>query len=371
MQTQRSAMQRILIALFILICPSLLLGKDAFRLVVPDSQNQQLSVYSINPTASGVSLRPEDSLKLSFNPARLAVNPTNQSLVVSGTRSKKPVAAVVTTTKGMNVFDVSTLVHPVGYNSVDRSGRFFMTVHYGTGSVATYPLGKDGSIGDLAHSLTTPQREAHCILTTPDNRFVYIPCVKNNNALFQYAFDDASGKLVPLKTFNAEPPAMFGPRHVAYHPTLPIAYFSNEQQLGASVYEIGKEGQLSDLQHVNTIPRRSPFEQGKRDLHASDIALTPDGRLLFVALRDFNGEEDSVFSFSVDSNGKLRPAARTLVGDIPWKLTLSPDGKHLAICESGLRRITLFAVQSDGSLTRHPGVEIAARTNDMAALPLR
>lgn len=371
MQTQRSAMRRIFTTLFVLICHSLLLGNDAFRLVVPDSQNQQLTAHSIQPTASGIRIEKEESLKLPFNPSRIAVNPINQSLVVSGARAKKPVAATVSATGGMKLIGVSTLAHPVGYNSVDRSGRFFMTVHYGTGSVATYPIGENGSIGDAAHSLTTPKREAHCILTTPDNRFVYIPCVKNNNALFQYAFDDASGELAPLNTFNAEPPAMFGPRHVAYHPSLPIAYFSNEQQLGASAYEIGKDGQLTDLQHVNTIPRRSPFEQGKRDLHASDIALTPDGKLLFVALRDFNGEEDSVFSFRVGPDGKLSPAARTLVGDIPWKLTLSPDGKHLAVCESGLRRITLFAVQSDGSLKRHPNIEIVTRTNDMAALPPR
>lgn len=364
-------MLRAFIAFFLLIAPNPLTGRDAFRLILPDGPNKQLISYSVRPAASGLSVEKEDSLTLPFSPSRVTVNPVNQSLVVSGARAKKPVAATVSATGDMKLIGISALAHPVGYNSVDRSGRFFMTVHYGTGSVATYPIDGDGSIGDAAHSLTTPKREAHCILTTPDNRFVYIPCVKNNNALFQYAFDHTSGKLAPLDTFNAEPPAMFGPRHVAYHPSLPIAYFSNEQQLGASAYEIGKDGQLTDLQHVNTIPRRSPFEQGKRDLHASDIALTPDGKLLFVALRDFSGEEDSIFSFRVGPDGKLSPAARTTVGDIPWKLTLSPDGKHLAVCESGLRRITLFAVQSDGSLKRHPNVEISTRSNDMAAIPSR
>ncbi len=364
-------MRRLSLAFFFLVSPCFLLGGDSFRLFVPDAQNQRLAAYSIRSSASGIGVEKEAFLSLSFNPAKVAVNRVDHSLVVSGVRDGKTVAAAIATAGdgGMKLIGVSTLARPVGYTSVDRSGRYFMTVHYGSGSVATYPFGADGSIGDVAHSVVTPKGEAHCILTTPDNRFVYIPCVKNNNALFQYAFDDTSGELRALEPFNAEPPAMFGPRHVAYHPTLPLAYFSNEQQLGASVYAIGTDGQLTDVQHVNTIPRRSPFEQGKRDLHASDIALTPDGELLFVALRDFNGDEDSVFSFRVDSDGKLSPAARTKIGDIPWKLNLSPDGKYLAVCESGLRRIMFFAVQPDGSLDRQEGLEIATSARDMAIVP--
>ena len=190
--------------------------------------------------------------------------------------------------------------------------------------------------------------------------------VKNNNALFQFAFDARTGKLEPLEPYNAKPPAMFGPRHVAYHPTLPIVYFSNEQQLGVSVFAIGDDGQLTDRQHATTLPRRSPFEKGKRDLHASDLVLSPDGKRLFVAVRDFGGDEDSIFAFRIEVDGKLSLESRTKVGDIPWKLDISPGGEYLIVCESGIRNIAFFEIAPDGSLDRIPNISIPSGTRDMA-----
>ena len=270
----------------------------------------------------------------------------------------------------MNLIATSPLTYPTGYTSVDRSGRFFLTVHYGTGQLATYHLDSNGAVGDLADALRTPKREAHCILPTHDNRFVYIPCVKLNNALYQYAFDESTGRLTPLEPFNANPPAMYGPRHVAYHPTLPLLYFSNEQQLGVSVYEIGNDGQLTDQQHIPTIPRRSPFEQGKRDLHASDIALTSDGKYLFVALRDFNGDEDSIFSFRVGSDGKLSPADRAKTGDIPWKVDVSPSGDYLITRQMGDQTLSFFRIEPEGSLKHVKTLDLPAGTNDFSVLSL-
>lgn len=63
---------------------------------------------------------------------------------------------------------------------------------------------------------------------TPDNRFVYVPHVKGNNALFQYAFDAATGSIAPLDPVDIGPPEGSGPRHVAYHPDLPLAYFMRQ-----------------------------------------------------------------------------------------------------------------------------------------------
>lgn len=255
--------------------------------------------------------------------------------------------------------------------SVDRSGRFFMTAHYGTGAVATYSIGAGGTVGDATSSFKTPNREAHCILPSPDNRFVYIPCVKNNNALFQYSFSAETGALTPLEPFDAKPPAMFGPRHLVYHPTLPIIYFSNEQQLGVSAYQINDDGQLADLQHATTMPRRTPFEQGKRDLHASSLVVTPDGTRLLVAVRDFAGDEDSVFVFSIGEAGKLSLINRTMVGDIPVKLALSPSGRHLIISESGDSRVAVWEMKVDGSLVRVASVDLPNGARDMVVMTRR
>jgi len=160
----------------------------------------------------------------------------------------------------------------------------------------------------------------------PDNRFVNIPGVKNNNALYQPAFDETTGRLNSLEPVDAQPPVMFGPRQVVYHPSMPIAYLSNEQQLGVSVYQIGDDGQLIGLPHAMTRPRRSPFEAGKRDPHASSLVVSPDGKWLFVAVRDFGEDEYSGFTFRIGAEGKLSLEARTRGGDIPVTLAMSPVG---------------------------------------------
>ncbi|MCB1121605.1 MAG: beta-propeller fold lactonase family protein [Verrucomicrobiae bacterium] len=344
------------------------ISSESFSLFVPDLANQQLLSLAVNASGTDVSIHTRKPLALPFAPRGITLNPNGRQLIVNGDdNNETPVATVDILKDGaLRLVASSRLKHPAGYTSVDRTGRYFLMVNYQTGQVSVYAIDREGAVGEAVDSLRTPKKEAHCILTTPDNRFVYIPCVKLNNALYQYAFDETSGQLTPLEPFNAQPPALFGPRHVAYHPTLPIAYFSNEQQLGVSVYEIRKDGQLKDRQHVSTIPRRSPFEPGKRDLHASDIALTPNSKFLFVAVRDFNGDEDSVFSFRVDTEGTLSLIDRSKTGDIPWKIDVSPKGNYLMVRETGDQTLSFFKVSSDGSLQHAKTLNLPAQTNDFS-----
>jgi 6-phosphogluconolactonase len=357
--------------LTLLVCIEVF-GNEAFTIFAPDAANRQLLSLSVNATMEGVSIKQDEPLKLPFSPSGTAIHPNgNYMFVTTGGNDVASVASVEILSSGkLRMIDSSKLEKPAGYTSVDRSGRYFLMVNYQTGIISVYAIDKQGKVGELVGSLKSPNKEAHSILTTPDNRFAYIPCVKNNNALYQYAFDEKTGQLTPLEPFNVMPPAMFGPRHVAYHPTLPIVYFSNEQQLGVSVYEIGTDGQLTDQQHATTMPRRSPFEQGKRDLHASDLVIAPDAKLLFVAVRDFNGDEDSVFSFRVETDGKLSLLTRTLVDDIPWKLAMSPSGNYLIVSSSGAKRLSIFKVGSDGSLSQSASIDLPSGATDMSVMGL-
>ena len=363
-------MRHLYTAFIALFSHTLILGADSFQIVVPDSTNKQIVPIDVEATADQLSIDQGKPLSLPFSPSKIAVNPIDESLIVGGAQQGKSYASTVVSANdgALKLIGTSPLEKPLGYTSVDRAGRYYMAAHYASGALVIYAIEKNGRVGKVVHSLMAPNKEAHCILTTPDNRFVYIPHVKNNNALFQYAFDDASGQLQALEPFNAEPPAMFGPRHVAYHPTKPIAYFSNEQQLGVSAFEIASNGQLSDIQHASTIARRSPFEQGKRDLHASDIAITPSGNFVFVALRDFNGEEDSVFSFRVGNDGKLSLVQRVRVGDIPWKIGVSPSGNYLVVSESNDKRLAIFKIDPSGELSKAIGIELTSGARDMAVI---
>ena len=115
--------------------------------------------------------------------------------------------------------DEIALNHSYAYLSLDRTSRFLLGADYGEGFVDVYALNESGTPGKRVTALNEGRSTAHCILTTPDNRFVYVPYVKENNAIYQYRFDAESGQLTALEPKNANPPEGTGPRHMSYHPT--------------------------------------------------------------------------------------------------------------------------------------------------------
>ncbi len=340
---------------------------DSFCVLIPDGNRQQIVQISLVIADDQLSLSQSNQLELPFGPNSITAKPGGKIFVVTSSAKTQPQVATVELQRDgvMRLLESSALSHPSGYTSIDRTGRYFLTVNYRSGMVAVYRIKKNGGIGALTSAVSTPNAEAHSILTSPDNRFAYVPCVKNNNALFQFQFDSEAGILSPLSPFDAMPPAMFGPRHVAFHPSLPLVYFSNEQQLGVSVYEMSSNGQLKDLQHATTIPPRSPYVSGKRGLHASDLVISRDGKHLFVAVRDFVAAEDSVFTFRVREDGKLSQIARSKVGDIPWKIALSPKDDFLFVSETGEQQLTAYKIESDGSLNRSLTVARQLQARDM------
>src|SRR5262249_7729137 len=68
---------------------------------------------------------------------------------------------------------------------VDKTGKSLMVANYGTGSVAAFPLGADGRLGEVtvvikhSGSSVNPRRQrgphAHAVVLSADNRFVFAP----------------------------------------------------------------------------------------------------------------------------------------------------------------------------------------------------
>ncbi|MEM6692861.1 MAG: beta-propeller fold lactonase family protein [Planctomycetota bacterium] len=353
---------------------------DSFRIIAADKSGQKILSLRVTRPKGQVKIEQERSIPVDFAPSSIAYEPKRGMVYAIGSgdlgKSQSTFASIATEfgeskrpSEGLRI--VGQVSHPIrpGYSSVDRTGQYLLTSNYQTGEVSVLAIRDDGLIGNITYQTTTPKPEAHCILTTPDNRFAYVPSVKENNALAQYSFDATSGTLAPLTPLDAIPPAMFGPRHVAYHPSLPIAYFSNEQQLGISVYEIAKGGQLIDRQHASSMPRRDPYVKGLRGLHASDLVFSPTVGFVFLAVRDFVGDEDSVFTYRVKNDGRLGLLDRTRVGDIPWKLDLSPNGKMLCVSETFDNRLSIYHVGNKGELSFAASCDWDTSVRDMVILP--
>lgn len=346
-------------------------GDDAFHVVVPDTKSRCVRLFHVavkDPQTPQSVERPR--LPLNWPPSGIAVDQAGDRLVVTGSASAAAKAATVTVIDGrLQLQQESNLDAGTGYTSVDRTGRFLLSASYRDGRADVYRLGKDGQVGPRTATFATPTKAAHAILTSRNNQFAYVPCVKDQNALYQFAFDAGTGSLTPLPKFNARPPALFGPRHYVFHAARDLVYFSNEQQLGVSVFQVGTDGHLNALQHATTRPRRAPWQSGVRGLHASDLVLDSDGQRLFVAVRDFVQDEDSVYVFRVMQDGRLRLTGDTTVGDIPWKLDMSPDGNYLLVSETGDRTLGIYRIGDDDQLELAHRIDWGMAARDFAIVP--
>ena len=181
---------------------------------------------------------------MSGKPHDIARHPTQSVFVVTlvgkGAESPRAVTLVRGSDGKLSIAGFTELQDSTGYTSFDRTGGYFLTSSYHDGHFDVYQVKPDGVLGDRVSHQQVAEKYAHSVLTTPDNRFLYVPCVKEFNAIYQYSFDEKTGDVQPLDPFDAKPPHMFGPRHIAYHPSLPYVYFSNEQQLGVSAYRIAR-----------------------------------------------------------------------------------------------------------------------------------
>src|SRR6266436_2738311 len=170
-------------------------------------------VYNFDPgtgklTPLGVAAESED-------PSFLAVNPSGKYLYAVnemdhfGTQKSGAASAFSIDQKTGKL----TLLNQVAtrgagpcHISLDKSGKFALVANYDGGSVASFPVRGDGTLGEAADfvqlhgsSVNKERQEgphAHWIGTSPDNRFALAADLGLDEVLI-YKFDAASGTLTP------------------------------------------------------------------------------------------------------------------------------------------------------------------------------
>lgn len=347
-------------------------AEDPFRILAPSRTGESLLVIDATPTTDdGLKLVLADPIPLELPGSCICLHPTKRLAYVGGRGKEGAVpGAVIELGKpgsAKPVVHKQNFDHGYCYLSTDREGRFLLGVSYGTGHVDVYSLDGDGMPGKRVASLNEGRKSAHCILPSPDNRFVYIPYVKDQLGLFQYAFDAENGSLKALAPKDATPPEGTGPRHMAYHPTLPIAYFSNEQGVGVSVYDRKADGQLAFRQ---TAPA---FDVGTdtEGVSSSDLVITPDGRYLFVGVRGHRQDVDAIGRYRIKENGEVERLGRTPADKIPWGMTLSPAGTTLLVTAANGETLTAFGIGKDGELRKLGSVAIDRQVTDVVTFPAK
>ncbi|MBI5383554.1 MAG: lactonase family protein [Verrucomicrobia bacterium] len=240
------------------------------------------------------------------------------------------------------------------YLHLDATGKTLLLANYSVGSVASLPVRKDGSLGEavsiIPHAGTSvnPERQegphAHCIITSPDNRFACAADLGLDQVLV-YRLDAAAAKLTPHdKPYGKTPPGA-GPRHMVFHPGGKRLYVINELTNSITVFDYDPPSAvLVEWQTISTLP------QGFRGTSAcADVKITPNGRVLYGT----NRGHDSIAAYRIGEDGRL-----TLIDIVPslgkeaQNLAITPDGKLLLCANLSGNNVAVFRIDSEtGGLT--------------------
>jgi 6-phosphogluconolactonase len=239
--------------------------------------------------------------------------------------------------------------------TLDDKGKCLVVANYNNGSIAAFPVAANGFLNESSSffqhkgSGADPKRQegphAHCVLITPDNRFVLAADLGLDEVLFyRFNADKASMAINEPRFVKVTPGA--GPRHIVFHPNGKLAYLINEMQSSITTFAYEPDGAvLSELQTVSTLPADY---KGKND--DAEIAVHPSGKFVYGSNRGHN----SIAVFSVDGKtGTLKPVEYVSTqGKIPRGFAIDPTGKYLIAANQDSNNMVVFRIdQTSGRLT--------------------
>jgi len=229
--------------------------------------------------------------------------------------------------------------------SVDRSGRVALVANYFGGSVALLPIQADGSLAPatqvVKHTGTGPNKErqatphAHCILADPSNRFV-LAADLGADRVFLYRLDLEGNSLHHVEGGDAVMRSGAGPRHIAFHPTLPLVFVSNELDSTVATLRFDSvRGALTPIDAHSTVPAG-----WKGENYPADIHVAPSGRTLYVSNRGHNSL--AVFSVAESTGALALEQVVSTDGDWPRNFSVDPSGRWLLVANQRSHSIVVF-----------------------------
>jgi len=226
--------------------------------------------------------------------------------------------------------------------STYRTGRWLLSASYAAGKVVVHRLNEDGAIQTPAVQTIATAPTAHCIALDRENRFVFVPHV-TPNAVFQFQWDATKGTLSEAgKAPGGKEKA--GPRHLAFHPKLDLAFTSDEQGSSITAYRYDPAAGLKPVQTLSTLPADFSGQNT-----TAEVKVHPSGKFVWVS----NRGHDSLAGFAIDSTGQLSPVGHTPTEKAPRSFEIDPTGRYAFGAGEGSGKLAVFQIdQSNGRLSR-------------------
>jgi 6-phosphogluconolactonase len=221
------------------------------------------------------------------------------------------------------------------HQALDSAGRFLIVANYASGTVAVLPVRPDGSLEDFIQLVELPgpigphrseqaASHPHQVVFDPSGQFVLVPD-KGLDRVFVLRFDAAQGRLSLAEAAPARMRPGAGPRHLAFHPTLPIVFVVNE--LDSTIATCRWDGATGELRPVHLVSTLPPDFFGAST--AAALVVTPDGNHVYATNRGQDGIAH--FAFDPVCCGLSAAGWTSSDGRDPRFMTLDPTGTGLLV----------------------------------------
>ena len=243
---------------------------------------------------------------------------------------------------------------------VNPNGTVLVATNYHGGSVASYPINPEGSLGELATFIqhegssvdTKRQNEAHAhsSIFSADGSIAYVADL-GMDRIVAYKLDPLNARLISAEEVDTETHSGAGPRHMAWHPNLRILYVINELDSTISTYSHKRDNSLDLVQTTKTIPHDFPGRNTCADIHVSQ-----DGRFVYGT----NRGHDSIAIFEIeDGSGIITPIGHHHTGGkTPRNFKLSADDAIVLVANQDTDNIVMFRRDEKYGSLVDTGVEV-------------
>jgi 6-phosphogluconolactonase len=315
-------------------------------------------IYLVRMDRRSGELRRLGAVKSGANPSFLTIHPNGRVLYAVNEHEQNGAVSAFAIVKGIDGLTTLNEQPSEGgapcYVSVDKSGRAALVANYMGGNVALLPIESNGALAPahvVQHTGKGPNAErqeaphAHCILPDPSNRFA-LAADLGADRVFVYRLDLEGKSLRHVENGDAVIHPGAGPRHIAFHSTLPLVFVANELDSTVATLRFDSgSGTLTPQGASSTLPTGWTGTNYPADIH-----VAANGRTLYVSNRGHN----SIAVFSVaEKTGALRlEQVISTEGDWPRNFSLHPTGQWLLVANQRSDSVIVFGRdEKNGRLT--------------------
>ncbi|MFG1688931.1 lactonase family protein [Nonomuraea sp. NPDC049269] len=259
--------------------------------------------------------------------------------------------------------------------TISPNGRTLYVTNTGVGdaTISAYRIGPDGTPTRIGDFKTTSDHPKQTVLS-PDGRFLYLSYADTDETadspprvVTRFAVR-ADGTLGPAQDVAKVGPANFG---IAISPNGAFVYVTSVEPQHVWGFRRGVDGSLTPVPG-------SPFPAAEFPV---GLKVTPDGQHLYVAGQDSDTDSPpgGLLGFTILADGSLRPTsdspAPTPDHAEVAAVAITPDGRDVFAAVRDTNQVAAFEIGSGGTLKEAPNSPFATgglspRSQSIAVRPV-